>query len=879
MATEEELMISQLEQQIAEEQRAIAALTPATTATANGPLSWWERGQQRANTPGATIPSFGIFPSMTQDEYKQSWSAEGLRRLPEEALSISGSVAGGALGAALAPATGGMSLLAPVIGSAIGSYADVPVQMGLDYLTGQTPSTSRLGQATEEAATGAVVETGLRGLGVLGKAAAPFASRQIARLADYLGPQTTEAAQALVGREMGKIAPQEALERAVAQREALAAAGPAAESLTTAELTGLDKAAQAERLLATQPAGDANITFAKLAQEKLDDLNKTATSLTGIADPNPKRAGEAAKTLLKAAEKAENKSANALFTDEVKAIKTPVKGLARKAKELFITYFPASDINTASSDLLGQYKKLIAKTKPKAKLEKGEVHTVSIGDLQELRSSILKLGRTAEKGSRDETFAKGLANVLEKQIDQVEGTESLAAARSAWREYKQRWFYDANNQRAPLSSLLRKQNPEDIISAVSKKSAVSDEYAKVLGALEPNKLASEMTDFTKKETVDAKLKWIQDKRAVYADSPIWPIVQQWEQVLLRTKDAAKKGNVDALSPRNIDIQASSLVRALGGAERQVAASPAEASALSAGANLARSGVTGALGGTTAGTLFGIGLPYVRGKIDTSTNLVASTLAEALQDPAAALKYMQGAGDYVNPLITAAAAKGQSILSALDSLAPRAGAFARSIGIFDPKMQTVAPVATPLAQSLPTPTTNVIDSDIAEIERQILELQQPEATPAPTDMPVAKQEISMLADEAAAKYDVAPSLVKAVIQAESSFKPNAVSKVGAQGLMQLMPKTAESLGVTDPFDPAQNIEGGVKYLAQLIKKFGSEDLALAAYNWGEGRIRNQLNRLERKGKPQTLAAILKYGTLPEETQNYLTRINKVKTELV
>lgn len=146
------------------------------------------------------------------------------------------------------------------------------------------------------------------------------------------------------------------------------------------------------------------------------------------------------------------------------------------------------------------------------------------------------------------------------------------------------------------------------------------------------------------------------------------------------------------------------------------------------------------------------------------------------------------------------------------------------------------------------------------------------------MGATKQDISLLADEAAAKHGIAPSLVKAVIQAESSFKPDAVSKVGAQGLMQLMPKTAESLGVTDPFDPVQNIEGGVKYLAQLIKKFGSEDLALAAYNWGEGRIRSQLNRLEKKGKPQTLSAILKYGTLPEETQNYLMRIKKVKTEI-
>jgi hypothetical protein len=172
------------------------------------------------------------------------------------------------------------------------------------------------------------------------------------------------------------------------------------------------------------------------------------------------------------------------------------------------------------------------------------------------------------------------------------------------------------------------------------------------------------------------------------------------------------------------------------------------------------------------------------------------------------------------------------------------------------------------------TNEDIDATIASLQKELEQLRNSETT----NTSIKKQDISMLADDAAAKHGVAPSLVKAVIQAESSFKPDAVSKVGAQGLMQLMPKTAEALGVTDPFDPAQNIEGGVKYLAQLIKKFGSEDLALAAYNWGEGRIRNQLNRLERKGKPQTLAAILKYGTLPEETQNYLRKIKQVKTEI-
>lgn len=92
------------------------------------------------------------------------------------------------------------------------------------------------------------------------------------------------------------------------------------------------------------------------------------------------------------------------------------------------------------------------------------------------------------------------------------------------------------------------------------------------------------------------------------------------------------------------------------------------------------------------------------------------------------------------------------------------------------------------------------------------------------------------NRAANHYGIDPALVRAVIHAESAFKPNAKSKVGALGLMQLMPATAKDMGVEDPLSPDQNIHGGVRYLAWLMKKTrGNITLATAAYNAGPGAV--------------------------------------------
>lgn len=110
-------------------------------------------------------------------------------------------------------------------------------------------------------------------------------------------------------------------------------------------------------------------------------------------------------------------------------------------------------------------------------------------------------------------------------------------------------------------------------------------------------------------------------------------------------------------------------------------------------------------------------------------------------------------------------------------------------------------------------------------------------PPPADCPpVTAAAMKPIIDREASKNKVDAGLVRAVVEAESAYSPCAVSPVGAMGLMQLMPATAESLQVTDPYDPSQNITAGTQYLKQMLERYGGDIAkALAAYNAGPARV--------------------------------------------
>ena len=117
--------------------------------------------------------------------------------------------------------------------------------------------------------------------------------------------------------------------------------------------------------------------------------------------------------------------------------------------------------------------------------------------------------------------------------------------------------------------------------------------------------------------------------------------------------------------------------------------------------------------------------------------------------------------------------------------------------------------------------------------------------------------SAIIEKASRRYGVDAGLIRAVIKQESNFNPHAVSSAGAQGLMQLMPSTARGLGVSDSFDPEQNVMAGTRFLKDMLRRYGGNlDDALAAYNWGPGNV-------DRHGSAS--------AALPRETREYLAKV--------
>ena len=130
-------------------------------------------------------------------------------------------------------------------------------------------------------------------------------------------------------------------------------------------------------------------------------------------------------------------------------------------------------------------------------------------------------------------------------------------------------------------------------------------------------------------------------------------------------------------------------------------------------------------------------------------------------------------------------------------------------------------------------------------------------PTPANQSAESGWLDPIINKASSRYGVEAGLIKAIIKAESNFNPNAVSHAGARGLMQLMPGTARGLGVSDSFDPEQNVMAGTRFLRDLLSRYnGDIDSTLAAYNWGPGNVDKRPDHL------------------PRETRDYLVRVKQL-----
>lgn len=209
----------------------------------------------------------------------------------------------------------------------------------------------------------------------------------------------------------------------------------------------------------------------------------------------------------------------------------------------------------------------------------------------------------------------------------------------------------------------------------------------------------------------------------------------------------------------------------------------------------------------------------------------------------------------------------SMRSSLELLSPETGADAttalpssvplltRTLSSLQPYLESQAGTASAIPAAERAKATVVVEQSEVSLatERQA---ERPERSATGH---IASLSLEQLIERASRRYGVEASLIRAVIKAESNFNPRAVSAAGAQGLMQLMPATAKGLGVTNSFDPEQNVMAGTRFLKTLLDRYdGNLDAALAAYNWGPGNLDRSPDRL------------------PRETRDYLARVKQYYT---
>lgn len=749
----------------------------------------------------------------------------------------------------------------------------------LGALMGSTAVETKPEDRVAAALGGAAVGLGFGSAATLASPIAKLAGNISSEVSNYAkqllgsGAQTEEGARKLIGKYfLPKIATDSVVETAAIAKNQAAKVNPSAEALTTAAATKDPNIAMTEKIVSQSPAGDANLLLSQADQNIVKAVNSQAKGLVTELDPSANKVGESIKKSVKAAKEKMWQEASSAYTPETKNIKVDISGTRSKIEAAEKTFYKDPKETIQNSNIEQQFKRLQSLEKPKAAsldemlsniLPTGEKKVgqyvpvskeVELGVLHDIRSKLLNEVRKgkADALTPDQRFALELVDVIDNSIDATSGTQALREANSKWRNYKQTFVWNSETKtESPLRALMR-QSDDKVAQYLTQNnmrfSALADLPGVDLTPLLDEKLSKfiNLSGSTVSSSIAKKLAWIDRHKSIFEGTTVGDELNKIKTTLENRAESqalGAGGKVENLE--NLGV----------GDRRLLSIFPrsAQANAPITGADI----FTRILSGAADITL---------GKRQqTAKTNIGRALTAALKDPNEWLKMRQEAG---GPSMTVDVLKGlgrglSSVLGAgSDKLFERGipGRLAGSQTIQDKPID------------FDVPANNLIDGyTVDELMAIANSGNEPSATPTPTAAPetikIGKQNISIPQGE---KFAPA-NLVKAVIKVESGGKAKAVSPKGASGLMQIMPGTAKELGVTDVFDPQQNVEAGSKYLNQQIDEFGDQKLALAAYNWGPGNMAAARRKLESKGIDFTWSNLLKYVSVPNETENYVNKV--------
>lgn len=599
---------------------------------------------------------------------------------------------------------------------------------------------------------------------------------------------------------------------------------------------------------------------------KSGDTTASQFSSRDILDPA--EVGFKIQGVTKAARKAENATVRDLYAQVNDTIPVEkARTILAPINDLIAEKFPAKKVVTKTGNIESQISRrapsVLTKFVEDLKKDLKAPGGMSLNDMWLYRSDALEYADTLERTQPRASVVFGdLGRVLHDKLT------SLGAEGTAWKTANDaaKAFHTKYDEGFLAKTLKNKTlKPEKLVSDVLKDSTTFRQLETMIGSDSPifDALKVQVTKELKSLTPEARATKIRNNEVVYRNlfKGDFNYLDATAGVIEKERAKAKAALPGGGSQTQPKSEAKKLIDAISAGEKPASSAIEKVQA-------AQKVATGSLLAGGLGSLLYAAHPVLGAVVGAGTKYGANLLQAARQDARGNALY----DILMNPeSAQRAAIKGQELQARRRALstaltpdiATQRGALPILRGQSEPSESPSVIVA-------PQPSSQNVDDLISDLRRQ---LQPSSSIPGKA----GKLDVSYLADK---QTYVDPTLVKAVIQAESGNNPNAKSPKGAQGLMQLMPATAKDLGVKNANNPEENVDKGSKYLGTLLKRYGGdEELALAAYNWGLGRVDKGLAKLDKMGIERSWENLKDHNTIPGETLVYVPRVLKNKRKLL